>query len=269
MKKVYLFLLVLGLVVGLTGCESEEMKVAKDNYNNEVERISDQEEKLNTIIEEGEALLAEDNLTPLDEQTITDLENSISSGKAAIIEIPEMPSNEEEINELVENDLSKFSYDEQINDVQTKIDNLKTSIKQFEQLTNPSEEFVISRIQPIEGITGVAAVTEDNDPNGNLNKAGGYTAQVYFSYSLVDQSQTFGNTLIDKGTQAGGSVEVYKTVEEAEKRNDYLAVYDGSILSSGSHKVVGTVLVRTSNLLTASQQTELESKIIEALFRLD
>lgn len=50
MKKVYLFLLVLGLVVGLTGCESEEMKAAKDNYNNEVERISDQEEKRNMII---------------------------------------------------------------------------------------------------------------------------------------------------------------------------------------------------------------------------
>ena len=36
--------------------------------------------------------------------------------------------------------------------------------------------------------------------------------------------------------------------------NDYLAAFDGGIFASGSHTVVGTVLVRTSNELTASQQ---------------
>lgn len=269
MKKLLSILLCLGLIVTMTGCESEEMKIAKENYNNEVQRITSQEDELNAIIAEGEALLGEENLSPLDTQTITDLENSISAGKTAIVEIPEMPSSEDEINELVENELTKISYEEQIDDVQTKIDNLETSIKQFEQLTNPTEEFVISRIQSIEGVTSVAAVTEDNDPNGNLNKAGGYTAQVYFSYELVDQNQVYGTTLIDKGTEAGGSIEVYKTVEEAENRNAYLAAFDGGIFASGSHKVVGTVLIRTSDLLTASQQTELETKLIESLSRLD
>ena len=132
-------------------------------------------------------------------------------------------------------------------EIQAKMDALETSIKQFKQLTNPSEEFVISRIQPLEGITGVAAATEENDINGQFNKAGGYTAQVFFSYSLVDQSTTYGNTLLEKGTDAGGSIEVYKTVEDAEKRDTYLSAFDGSVLASGSHKVVGTLVVRTSH----------------------
>ena len=52
----------------------------------------------------------------------------------------------------------------------------ETSVKQYKQVNNPSEAFVIERTKDIEGIIGYAAVTEDNDPNGKLNKAGGYTA---------------------------------------------------------------------------------------------
>lgn len=269
MKKLCAFLLCLGLTIGITGCESEEMKTAKEEYNKEVERINKEEKELNSKIDEGEELLATEDLTPLDEQTITDLENAVSTGKSAIVEIPEMPSEVDDIKQCIEEELSVISYKQPLDDIQVKMDTLETSIKQFDQLTNPSEEFIIGRIQPIEGITGVAAATEDHDPNGNLNKAGGYTAQVYFSYSLVDQSTTFGDTLVDKGTDAGGSIEVYKTVEDAEKRDTYLSAFDGSVLASGSHKVVGTLVIRTSHTLTASQQAELEAKVIEALSRLD
>ena len=71
--------------------------------------------------------------------------------------------------------------------------------------------------------------------------------------------------MIDKGTDAGGSIEVYKTKSEATERNEYLAAFDGGILSSGSHTVIGTLVVRTSNELTASQQKSLEADIIAAL----
>lgn len=37
-------------------------------------------------------------------------------------------------------------------------------------------------------------------------------------------------------------------------RDKFLASFDGSVLASGSHTVVGTILVRTSDELTASQQ---------------
>ncbi|MGM9646399.1 MAG: hypothetical protein ACI3XS_06900 [Eubacteriales bacterium] len=132
-------------------------------------------------------------------------------------------------------------------------------------LNNPSEEYVISCLKKVPCIDEIKAVTEDNDPNGQLNKDGGYTAQIYFSYELVNQDDVYGDTLIDKGTSAGGSIEVYKTKEEANKRNDYLSSFDGGILSSGSHTVIGTIIIRTSNELTATQQKGLESNIISAL----
>ena len=143
------------------------------------------------------------------------------------------------------------------------------SVKVLEQVTNPSEDFVISRITGLENIGTVAPVTEDHDPNGNLNKEGGYTATVYFSSPLVvDEYSLFTGNVIDDGTDGGGSIEVYANVEDATKRNEYLASFDGGFLASGSHTIVGTCLVRTSNELTASQQKALEAEIIEALTRL-
>ena len=67
----------------------------------------------------------------------------------------------------------------------------------------------------------------------------------------------------------GGGIEVYSTVEDAEKREEYLATYDGGIFASGTHTVVGTVVVRTSNELKASQQKEMEDKIIETLTHIE
>lgn len=82
-------------------------------------------------------------------------------------------------------------------------------------------------------------------------------------------SGEYSDVLIDKGTDAGGAIEVYENVEDAEKRRDYLATYDGTIYANGTHTVIGTVLVRTSNKLTATQQKELEQKVIDALTRLE
>lgn len=161
-----------------------------------------------------------------------------------------------EKNEELDNELKK-AYNE-----------YDTSIKQYKQLTNPSEEFVIQRLQTIEEIADARAVTEDNDPNGKLNKPGGYTATVYFESKNIKQSEVYGEDIIEKGTKAGGAIEVYANEEDAKNRENYLAGFDGGILSSGSHKVIGTVLIRTSDDLTATQQKTLEENIIKALSEL-
>lgn len=129
----------------------------------------------------------------------------------------------------------------------------------------PSEGYVVECLQKIPCVVEIEAVTEETDPMSQLNKPGGYTALVYFSYELVDQEKIYGDTLIDKGTDAGGCIEVYTTEKDANERDEYLAVFDGGVLASGSHTVVGTVVVRTSNELTATQQKLLESNIIAAL----
>lgn len=115
----------------------------------------------------------------------------------------------------------------------------------------------------------MAPVTEDNDPNGNLNKAGGYTSTVYFESSNVNQAEVYGTDLIDRGTDAGGAIEVYANSDDAERRNTYLATYDGTILASGSHEVLGTIVIRTSNELTATQQKQLTDAIKTAFLRVD
>ena len=75
--------------------------------------------------------------------------------------------------------------------------------------------------------------------------------------------------IIDKGTDGGGAIEVYANVEDAESRDSYLAGFDGGVLASGSHTVVGTCVVRTSDELAASKQKELEAAVIGALTKLE
>ena len=77
-----------------------------------------------------------------------------------------------------------------------------------------------------------------------------------------------GYKLIDSGTDAGGSIEGYKTVEAAEARNSYLASFDGGIFDSGKHTVIGTMVVRVSTNLTATKQDCFIKEIIEALLEL-
>lgn len=141
-------------------------------------------------------------------------------------------------------------------------------------MTSPEEAFVIQRLTGLPNITGVQAATEDNDPNEQLNKAGGYTSDVYFSSDLVDSSKTYADTeyaggIIQVGTDGGGSIEVFATEDDANKRDAYLALFDGTPLTSGYHKVVGTCVIRLSQYLTATQQEALAQEIVDSLTRLE
>lgn len=128
-----------------------------------------------------------------------------------------------------------------------------------------SEQFVIDSLKKVPGILEIQAVTEETDPNNKLNKPNSYISHIYFSYGLLNQKDFIGETLIEKGTISGGSIEIYKTKEDAESRNEYLASFDGTPLCSGSHKVFKTCIIRTSDDLTKSQQELLENNIIAAL----
>ncbi|MHC3859874.1 hypothetical protein ACXOM7_05745 [Streptococcus thermophilus] len=126
-----------------------------------------------------------------------------------------------------------------------------------------------SRLKEIVTITDVQSATENNDPNQGLNKQGSYTAAVYFADNEVT-NPVAGADLVAKGTDAGGCVEVYKTAEDAKKRNDYLSAFDGlpTVINPGSHYVYGTVVIRVAASLTASQQNALTQKIYEKLIEI-
>lgn len=265
---VFIAVLSFAILFMLSGCDSEETKAAKESFNAEIERVQSEYDALQKEIEIAEELSATEEI-PLDESLIPTLENEIANAKTVEFTAPTMPSGLEGILEKTK-EFESVSFKSEMQILKDAEQALNDSIEQMKLVTNPSEAFVIERLQGVDGVSDIAAVTEENDPNGQLNKAGGYTATIYFASPLVDQSQIYkGPSIIDRGTDGGGSIEVYSTIEEASRRNDYLAAFDGSIFASGSHKVIGTVVVRTSNELTASQQGQLEAAIIASLIRLD
>ena len=245
----------------------EAMISAIDGY--EAAKASAEEKNivLDTEISSAESVIAEGK-KPLDDTLIPALETAISETKAAKVSIPEMPSTVEEINRVT-GELNAINYDEAMEQLHAHQNDLETSIKQYSLVDAPLEAYIIQCLSKVPNVVDISAVTEDNDPNGKLNKAGGYTAQVYFTSDLLNQGSVIGSTVIEKGTDGGGSIEVYANIEDAEKRNDYLASFDGSIFASGSHTVIGTVLVRTSDELTASQQKEMEANIIAELINIE
>ncbi len=245
------------------------MIAAIKKYDSSKKAADQKNANLDKAISEADALVKKGEKA-LDDTLFTKLETSISSAKAAKQTIPDMPSTEKEILSTVSK-IDSIDYTKVLEELSSSQKALEKSIKQYALVNAPTEAYVIKCLETVEHIDGISAVTEDNDPNGNLNKAGGYTATVYFADDRVpaDKVEFKGKTIIEKGTDGGGAIEVYANEEDVKKRNDYLAGFDGGILASGSHKVIGTVLVRTSDYLTASQQKELEAAIVDALTKVD
>ena len=164
------------------------------------------------------------------------------------------------------------TYKDEIDGLNAAQKSYEDSVAQLKQITNPSEQFVIERLTGLPNVIGVEAVAEGNDPNGNLGKQGGYTASVIFRSDLVPESELYLSgeytPIVDAGCDGGGTIEVFATVEDAEKREAYLAGFDGTFLNVGSHAVFGTCVVRTSSFLTASQQRGMQQAIVESLVRL-
>lgn len=163
-------------------------------------------------------------------------------------------------------------YQEVIDNLATATAEYEKSVKQMQQVTNPAENFLLDRVKDVESITDVEAATEETDANKLMNKPGGYTSYIAMKSSLVDDEYGLykDQSPVEAGTDGGAVIEAFPTKEDAEAREEYLASFDGSgMLSSGSHKVVGTLLIRTSNELTASEQADLEQAIIDALIRID
>lgn len=238
------------------------------SYENAVSMVNSKNKKLDDSLAKLTELIDSKDET-LDPQTKKDASEVAKSAKRERRAVGKQPKKTDELNQKA-SELSKpLDYTATIAKIDEAATNVENGIKQLKQVTEPSQDFVMARLKEVPGILNMAPVTEDNDPNGNLNKAGGYTSTVYFESQNVDQSTVYGNDLIDKGTDAGGAIETYKTNEDVTKRDTYLVALDGGILSSGSHKVIGTVLIRTSNELTATQQNELTQAIINALTRLE
>lgn len=209
---------------------------------------------------------------PLDVATHDALTVAVADAGLALRTIPEMPSSTSDIEAATEALNEPLDYSATSKTLADASQAFDKSVRQLGQVTAPSQDFVVSRLGKVPGVSDMEPVTEANDPNRRLNKTGGYTAAVYFHFGGVDGIEEVNSALpsIEIGTDGGGCIEVYRTVEDANKRNDYLASFDGQgVLDTGSHKVLGTVIIRTSHFLTASQQNALTDEIEAILTELD
>lgn len=206
--------------------------------------------------------LQSQNLLALDsEATISQLKELLSIAEARLAEvnslsIPSIP------------DIPDYSNNESV--INNCLSAYQDSIQSLKQVINPDQDFVIDRLQTIDTITEIEAVTEETDINGLLNKQRGYTSSIYFRDTLVDMDKVYVEEgledLMNIGTAAGGCIEVYANEDDAKNRDTYLSQFDGTIFASG-HYVVGTIIIRTSNALTGTQQLELTEEIKKAFLK--
>lgn len=276
----------------------EEFNAKASDYNAVAAQINEKNNELQGIINGAQDVINKGE-EPFDENTLTDLKTAMSDattakvGDAEILETLEKMSVSEdmkskELKEIEEKAVAEIEnvkamsvpstpevpdYTEVTDTLQEKQKAYENSIQGLKQVTAPTDEFVMERLQRIETITEMDAVSPDHDPNGQLNKQGGYIGCIYFEDTQVDRSRLYiedgKDNVIDIGTDGGGAIEIFKTVEEATQRDTYLGSFDGGMFASGSHYIVGTCLVRTSNELNGTQQLELTDQIRQALIAVD
>lgn len=234
MKKIALrnlvLLLCLVTVISFTGCASEAKKAM--------------DESVDTANE-----LLEKDAKPFDAETKTALEKAVKTSEEA------------------EDD---DAYKKIKKDIDNAIKAYQDSVKQQKQVTEPKEKFLVERAKTVKSVTAVEAATEKTDANTLMNKKGGYYAYVAMKSSLIDDSYDEGESPVEAGTEGGAVIEAFHTVKDAKARDAYLSGFDGSgMLSPGSHRVVGTLVIRTSDELSTSDQKKLENRIVDALIKLE
>lgn len=229
-RKTLAIICLVMIVVFMVGCGSEAKKAMNETVDTATQ-----------CLEKGEK--------PFDSATKTALEKAIEASNEA--------SDDQ-------------AYVKATKDIKAALGDYKDSIKQLKQVTNPSEEFLLERAQKVPTIEKVEAATEKTDGNKLMNKKGGYIAYIAMQSSMVEAPFYKEQSPVESGCDGGAAFESFKNVKEAKARDKYLSSFDGNgFLAPGSHKVVGTLLIRTSDELTASQQEKLEKSIIESLIKLD
>ena len=215
------------------------------DYNNAVERYNSVAEEYNLYLQKS----CVDNIDGmLAEVGILNSEDDTLSGAIKVV----LSSN------------SKEKIEKDIQTINELVDSIEIYKNIAQQITVPEEAWVIDRLKSVSVIENAQASSKMNDPAGLLGKDGGYKSCIYFSIDGLDVSQMPGKSVVEKGTDGGGAIEVYANLEDAEARCDYLAGFDGTILYSGSYAIVGTMVVRTSYLLTEEDQLYLTNEIVKA-----
>ena len=165
-------LILLGAVAAccLSGCDSEKSE-AQDAFKAASSALDEKNAEVDAAIADLQEVIGSE-IKPLDEVTTKAAEEAISTAQGAKVTAPQMASDTDGIKEQTA-ELEKGRLQSATRWNREGEDRfLENSIKQREQVTNPSEAFVIQRLTGVEHIETPTAVTEDHDPNGRLGKQG-------------------------------------------------------------------------------------------------
>lgn len=237
-------------------------------WQSAVDKVNAENAKLDKALDKADRLVKSKAGT-LDPQTKKDARQVVKDAKKERRAVGEKPKGTDELKMRAKELAEPLDYSAAIKRLEDAVTSVDNGIRQLKQVTDPSQDFIVSRLRTVPGVTGIESVTEGHDPNGFLNRQGGYTASIYFSYEGIDLAQFDGDNLVDKGTESGGNIEVYRTKDDAAKREAYHAAFDGTVLSSGSHTRVGTIVIRVSDQLPAAQQQAVQQQIVDAFTRLE
>ena len=174
-----IIVVILLIVLGVIGYIKiiKPHNIAVENYNNVVRVIEEKNSELDEKINKIQGLI-DSNEKVLDENIIQTAKDVTKKAGASKLVLDKMPSKTDEIIKKTEELSTPPDYTEILKELDDTYNAYDTSIKQYKQFITPSEDFVIQRLRTVDEISDVRAVTEDNDPNGNLNKPGGDTSTV-------------------------------------------------------------------------------------------
>jgi hypothetical protein len=120
-------------------------------------------------------------------------------------------------------------------------------------------------------VTDTRITNESNDSNNLIGKKGEYQFAGSFydtrtGYKpMNDNLEPIDIKTDNYKTTAGGSIEVFATNADAEKRGVLLEQFQSGVINAGAYKVSGNVVLRVSENYTASQQQEMLTLMESAL----
>ncbi len=120
-------------------------------------------------------------------------------------------------------------------------------------------------------VTDTRIINESNDSNNLIGKKGEYQYAGSFYDTRTGYKPTNDNLdpidikADNYKTTAGGSIEVFATSADAEKRGVLLEQFQSGVINAGAYKVSGNVVLRASEDYAASQQQEMLALMESAL----
>lgn len=164
-------------------------------------------------------------------------------------------------------------YSAELSVLKQAADDYTASLEDGSVPRDPDEDYVIGKLKTLPSFKSCAKVDKAHDPNGLLGKEGGYIGCVYYIDSRVNTRglrDKYGSKINDPlsmGTEGGGAVEIYGSVEEALERGVFLSGYEGYGAShiTGGHLVCGTMVIRVSTMYSREDRMKVLQELADCL----